>query len=107
MSILETNKIDAIGVTPDGKGLGLMLTDHLDWSNEHKHLLLLQKKINAYLEYLESRQFEKSYPNRSFSHAVIGIYFQHDIPENCEKFLQVVQDQVGELGIEIQATIAP
>lgn len=107
MSILETDKVDAIGIAEDGTAIALMLADHLDWSNEYEHLLLLQKKINAYLAYLEDKQYQETYPNHNFSHAVITIYFKHDIPQVCEKFLQVVQDQVGELGVEIQATIAP
>ena len=105
MSILEKEVIDAVGVSEDGKVLSLMLADHLDWSNEYEHLMLLQDKINTYIAYLENRQFEESYPNHDCSYAVISIYFVHDIPKNCEKFLQAVQDQIGSLGIKIEATI--
>ena len=41
MSIIETNKIDAMGISKDGEGLMLMLADHLDWKNESEHLTLL------------------------------------------------------------------
>ena len=37
--------------------------------------------------------------------AVIETHFKYSITENCEKFLNAVQDQVGQSGIKIEALI--
>ena len=112
MSIEHVDKIDGMAI--DGENneyLRLLLTDHLEWKggnntlSEHKHLLLLQDKINAYLSFLETEQYKAHYPDSDFNLAIIEIHFQFDISENCEKFLQAIQDQVGQHGIKIEAHI--
>ena len=40
------------------------------------------------------------------SMAMIEIHFKYDITDNCQKFLQVVQDQLGRIGIKIKAQIS-
>ena len=106
MSVLETHTIDAAGVKEEGDCLALLITDHLEWNNEYEHLKILQDKINAYIAFLENKQFEETYPDNHFKYASIEIHFMYDIPKNCENFLQVVRDQVGELGIKIVAEIS-
>ena len=55
MSIEQSDKIDFISITKSGK-VQLTISDHLEWNNEEMHLLILQKKINAYLDYIQSEQ---------------------------------------------------
>lgn len=106
MSIFKTNEIDAIGITKDGEGLVLMIADAEDFQNEHQHLKLLQDKINSYIAFLTDKQYEAVYPDKSFKYAVIETHFRYEPTENTLKFLQVVQDQVGQFGIRIQCEIA-
>lgn len=49
MSVVESNKIDAMGKSKEKKELSLLITDHLEWENEYEHLVILQDKINSYL----------------------------------------------------------
>ena len=71
------------------------------------HLLLRDKpKINAYVAFIESEQYDEIYPNADFKMAMIEIHFKYDITDNCQKFLQVVQDQLGRIGIKIKAQIS-
>ena len=58
MSILENSSIDGMGIDEDGQTLVFMISDHLDWENEGEHLLLLQDKLNAYLGYIEAKDFQ-------------------------------------------------
>lgn len=101
MSIIETNKIDAMGISKDGEGLVLMLADHLDWKNESEHLTLLQDKINAYLGFIESNQYSDTYPNRVFEYYVIDVRFKYKATENCLKFLKVINTQLREYNIQV------
>lgn len=53
MSIEQSDKIDFISTTKSGK-VQLTISDHLEWNDEEMHLLILQKKINAYLDFIQS-----------------------------------------------------
>lgn len=101
MSIIETNKVDAMGISKDGKGLILLLTDHLDWQNEAEHLMLLQDKINAYLGFIESKQYLNTYPDIAIEYYVIDIRFKYKVTENCLKFLDVINTQLREHNIQV------
>ena len=112
MPIEHTDQIDGMGIDGEnGEYLRLLITDHLEWQenvsslSEYDHLLLLQDKVNAYLSFLEARQYKEHYPDNNFSLAIIEIHFKFDITEKCEKFLQTVQEQVGQHGIKIEAHV--
>ena len=94
MSVIEVDKIDAMGISKDGKGLILMLVDHLDWDDEGSNLLVLQDKINAYLGFIESNQFLDTYPDVKFEYFVIDVHFKFKITENCVKFINVINKQL-------------
>lgn len=111
MAIDNTTVIDGIGIDKERQAVCLLLTDHLPWRDsddtmeEYDHFVLLQEKINSYLAYLEGKQYEEQYPEEEIVMAVIEIHFKYDIPESCEKFLNTVQNQVGQYGIKIEAHI--
>jgi hypothetical protein len=101
MSVIETDKIDAMGISKDGKDLLLMLADHLDWKDEAEHLSILQYKINSYLGFIEASQYLETYPEVEFEHFVIDIHFKFDITANCIKFLEVINKQLKEYNIKV------
>jgi len=102
MSIIETNKIDAMGLSKDGNGLMLMLADHLDWEDEAEHLTLLQEKINAYLGFIESNQYSDTYPDIAFEYYIIDVSFKYEATENCLKFIEVINIQLREYKIRVE-----
>ncbi len=104
MSVTDLDKVDAMGISPDGKELCMLITDHLDWEDEYVHLSILQDKINAYLAYLENEDWKKQYPG-AYQCICFQINFLYEITENCQKFLQSVQDQIGQYGIRIKAVV--
>ena len=48
MSVLNSDVLD--GVAHNNGELVMLISDHLDWSNEGEHLLALQDKINMQLD---------------------------------------------------------
>lgn len=110
MSIYDNNVIDAIGIRKDGS-LGLLLTDHIDWSNEsdeldeYNHLITLQDKINHYLMYIEGKQYKDSFPDTVFENFVIEIFFKYRPSDNCYKFLNVAAAKITNLSTTIEITI--
>lgn len=111
MAVDNTNVIDGMAIDKERKAICLLLIDHLAWEydsntlSEYDHLILLQEKINSYLSYLEAKQYEEPYPEEEIAMAVIQIHFKYHITHNCEKFLNTVQNQVGQYGIKIEAHI--
>lgn len=97
MSVLESNKIDGVAVSGEDKVLNLLITDHLDFKDEYKHLLTLQEKINAYLGFIEAEQYREIYPDSDIESFIIEIHFKHKITDNCRKFIKTVNNQIGEI----------
>lgn len=105
MSVLDVNKIDGIGISEDGKSLVLLITDHLDWSNEYEHLIKLQDKINSYISYLESDQYKDIYPDRQFIKYSIEIHFKCQISDNCFKWIEAANNQLSNSHIIIEPIV--
>ena len=105
MSVIDTNKVDGIGISKDGQKLVLLITDHLDWNNEYEHLILLQSKINTYLSFLESQQYIEVFPNKEFSIFFIEIHFIHELTDNCLKFFDAIKEQLAEENIYIEVIV--
>lgn len=106
MSIIETNKIDAIGTDKTSGEVILTITDHLDWSDEISHLELLQEKLNSYIEFIEGGQIDEDYPNSKGKKLVIEIVTQYDYTEEGRTFLQNVKPIIESIGAEIRQTIS-
>ena len=106
MAVDNASQIDAIANDKENACLVLLITDHLNWDNEFEHLKILQDKINAYVAFIESKQYDEIYPNADFKMAMIEIHFKNDITDSCQNFLQVAQDQLGQIGIKIKAQIS-
>ena len=90
MSILENSSIDGMGIDEDGQTLVFMISDHLDWENEGEHLLLLQDKLNAYLGYIEAKEFQEVYPQHEFLFFFVEIYFEYFPTNNYMKFYKIM-----------------
>ena len=105
MSVVDNKMVDGAGLTDD-KGIILLITDHVDWRDEYQHLVMLQEKINAYITFLEEKQYEEIYKEAEIAYGVIEIHLLHNLTDNAKKFLQVVQNQVAELGIKIQYCVS-
>lgn len=103
MSIVDVNNVDGIGTSEDGKVLSLLITDHLDWTNEYEHLKILQDKINSYISYLESGQQKEIYPEQEFISYYIEIHFKHKASTNCLNFIKTVNKQLEDYNIKIEA----
>lgn len=106
MSVVDNKMVDGVALTDDKNGIILLITDHVDWSDEYQHLIILQEKINVYITFLEEKQYEEIYKGKEIVYGVIEIHFLHNLTINAEKFLQSVQNQVAELGIKIQYSVS-
>lgn len=106
MSVMESKTVDAVALTNDKKGIALLITDHMDWENEYQHLLMLQEKINTYIDYFEEKQYKKPYKKEHIKYGIIEIHFLYELPLSAKKFLQVAQEQIKGIGLKIQYSIS-
>ena len=105
MSVLDKETVDGIALDRDGNGIRLLITDHLDWGNEHNHLFILQEKINSYIAFCEGHQYDQVYKNAIVEYAIFEIHFMFEPTAKAMNFLEQVQRQVNEMGIAIECHV--
>jgi hypothetical protein len=96
MSIDNPKIVDAVGTDKDGNGVSLTISDHLEWGDQN-HLVILQDKLNAYLDFIESGQIYEEYPSAVGSKLNVRIYFKYE-PDNealetLSKFREFFEDK--------------
>ena len=96
MSINQTNIIDAIGISHEGKVI-LTISDHHAW-DETWHLQLLQDKINSYLQFIESGQIFEDYPNAASKELIIGIVMKYRPTSEAISFLEEAKEIIRVAG---------
>ncbi len=108
MSIEDKDKIDAISIRKsDGKVI-LSISDHLDWKDEHFHLVTLQEKLNAYIQFIEGGQIFEEYPKSIGKKLVIEIVSQENFVSIGLEFLEKARPVVQSIGAELtQRTLIP
>jgi hypothetical protein len=100
MSINQKYTIDIIGITPDGKVM-LTISDHYSW-DETWHLQLLQDKINAYLQFIESGQILDDYPNAAGRELIIETVMKFEPNEEGTSYLKKAKEIITKAGIGLQ-----
>ena len=67
MAITEKDVIDSVAY--ENNQLLLQLYDHLDFDEELEkdHLLMLQDKLNTYIWYIDSKQYEDTYSQKKLT----------------------------------------
>ena len=99
MTVEDTNVVDAVGTDRRSGAVVLTISDHLDWSDRTSHLVTLQDKINAYLQFLESGQLEQSYPDVKDREVRIEVVARHEPSSEAEGFFREIEASLTEAGI--------
>jgi hypothetical protein len=102
MSIAQHDKVDILFRDDKGRGV-LVIADHLDWDefDEGDHLLLLQAKINTYLEFIESGQLAKAHPDWKGLPIVIQVDAMYEPNKKALKFYRSAGKAVAEAGVSL------
>ncbi len=95
------DKIDFISTSPCGS-VELTISDHLEWDEKNEHVLLLQDKINSYLNFVDSGQIFEEYPNSKNKNIAIEIVMKFEPNEYALNFLQKCKSILDELNIEFK-----
>jgi hypothetical protein len=100
MSLEQLDKIDIISTDKQGEVV-LHIADHYDWDSEKEHILMLQDKINAYLQFIESGQILEEYPSATNNTITIEIVFKHEPPESSLIYIKRFKEIVVEVGFSL------
>lgn len=104
MAVTDNDVVDGIAFDDTDKTLILEIYDHLPFEDmfEFDHIDILQDKLNTYLGYIYSRQYEDIYPQIDVDHFLINIHFKYDITDNCRKFIAVSKQKLSSWKSNIQ-----
>ena len=86
LNVENTDTIDGLAYEQETSSLILLLADGMDWSDMNRHLLLLQEKLNNYIWYIDSKQYEEKYPVVKSIELRVSFLFQER--EVCHKLLE-------------------
>ena len=108
MSSLDNPKIvDAIGTEKTTGDIILTITDSWDWSDEQKHLIALQDKLNSYFDFIESGQIFEEYPNAKGRKIVINVVTMFPMHESGENLLEKANEACADLGVTVRNSHYP
>ncbi len=103
MAVTDTQTVDGIAFGSSEGTLILEIYDHLDFEGkfEFDHIAILQDKLNAYIGFINSRQYEEVYPGKAFDRFIININFLNNVSENCRKYISNANFKLRESNIQI------
>lgn len=105
MSVAEKDIVDGIALD-EGRGIRMLITDHIDWTQEYNHLLILQEKINSYIMFCENGQYKDLYKDNVIEYVVIEIHFLYEPTENVYIFLNQIPEIINGLDLSIECSIS-
>jgi hypothetical protein len=97
MSVENTKVIDVVSIDLDGNAI-LSISDHLEWDDKNEHLLILQDKINAYLDAIESGNLYKVFPNAKDRKIIIRIVAMYEPNSDVLIFLKRTEEILKSAG---------
>jgi hypothetical protein len=106
MSVVETDKIDAIGTDKVSGDIILTISDHLDWDDGLQHLEILQEKLNSYIEFIEGGQILEDYPNSIGKKMIIEIVSKFQYNEQGNDFIEKVKPIIQSIGADIRQRVS-
>lgn len=107
MSIEKLTKIDAVGIDKITKDVILTITDHLDWENIEDHLILLQDKLNLYIDFYESGKLYKVYPHYKEKKIIFNVLGKFLLPKEGEDFYARARKVLSNIEIELRFVYFP
>ena len=106
MTIENAKIIDMMGINDTENEVVLTIVDHLNWDDEsNNHLLLLQKKINEYILYIESGEIYKTYPKAKGRKIVIETLGSYPPSELGKKFYDSASTIAVRAGFELRFSV--
>ena len=102
MSVEQSGTIDLIGDEGKDGIVYLGVTDHLDWAHhQREHLLLLQEKLNTYIQFVESGQIYDGREHLKSRRLQIKVFGQHPLNQEATEFYARASAVLKDMGIDL------
>jgi len=105
VTVLDTELVDITSVDTQTGNVVLTVSDHLDWSDSLEHQRILQKKLNAYLAFVESGKLLESFPDAKCRGVRFSIVFKSEPDVEGLRFLDRAKEIVEAAGFSLQYEI--
>ena len=104
MTVSDEGVIDFAGIDNKTCRLELVLTDHLAWGEEYDdaHLLFLQNKLNAYLQFLEDGQVDEHFTPDNYEGVTIRIIAKYPFNDDCLMLLYYSRRIINDIGFDLE-----
>jgi hypothetical protein len=106
VTIETSDTVDIVAFRPQGGVVELCITDHLDWSDATRHATLIQDKVNAYLDFVESGQLGEvqtpGFPARV--RVTIVVACLHEPPSTSDSFFNRLEEALQKFGIGLEVS---
>ncbi len=106
MAIEKTTVIDRLGVEPDTGHVVLTILDEMDWTDDQRHLLALQQKLNTYLSFVERGEVFRRLARAGgpvvppTTPGKVGVVARHPFPAYALAFLEYARHVFESSGLE-------
>jgi hypothetical protein len=107
MGLENPNVIDVAGMERDGSAIVLTIADAWDWSDEPSHLVALQRKLDAYLAFIETGQVFEVYPEAEGRLVVIDVVASVPAAAAGLELLHLAHVVAKELGASVTHRVLP
>jgi hypothetical protein len=110
MSIGQTKVVDFVYIDPVTNDLVLVISDHLQWTGngvpwtdeDKEHLYLLQEKIYGYLDFVETGQIYKTFPQGKGKPIIIAVHCKYPISSEAQEFYFKFSSVVEDAGLKLR-----
>jgi hypothetical protein len=111
MALRQTRVIDRVAVEARTGHVVLTVVDEMDWADDQRHLLALQRKLNTYLSFVERGEVFRRLA-RVGGQAVprttpvrVGIVARHPFPPYAMAFLEYARHIFESSGLELSCEV--
>jgi hypothetical protein len=105
MPVDDLSVIDFIAISATKDDAILVISDHLEWDEKNEHLLILQSKINAYMEGIENGSLYDAYPDAKGRNIVIEISAKYEPNETARVFLARTKEVLNAAGYGLSFSV--
>ena len=104
MSVTDSKIVDAVTLEKESRRLVLRIFDHLPWDEDftETHLIALQEKLNDYLDYIVSKQYEEAYSPEKYDKVVIKIIAKYSFSNEGIRCLNVAKNIIVNAGYYLE-----
>lgn len=105
MPVDDLTSIDFVTIDATTDEVILVIADHLEWDEQNEHLLILQNKINAYLEGIDNGSLYEGYPDAANRAIVIKVMAKYQPNVNGRIFLERTADTLQAAGYRLEFSV--